>query len=237
MLGFSHGEDRIGGDGVSGATILIADDHPLFRDALKLAVQRVDPLACVAEAASLSEAIKVLRDIGGVDLILLDLGMADTEGFAGLAQLHAERPSTPILVVSGADAGSAARGARDFGAVGFTHKSASLDAIAQAVRRALSGETAWPDGPDLDPDQDVDGMARRIATLTPAQLKVLIGILSGQLNKQIAYDMGISEATVKAHVTVVMRKLAVRNRTQAALAARALAMPGPPPGSSLAAGS
>jgi DNA-binding NarL/FixJ family response regulator len=148
--------------------------------------------------------------------------MPDNRGFAGLAALHAERPQTPIIVVSAADAAQVAPRAREYGAIGFLSKAAKLDAIAGAVRQALDGARC------LDADRPAaasgDDLSQRISSLTPTQLKVLLGLLEGRLNKQIAYDMAISEATVKAHMTAVFRKLNVRNRTQAVLAAQALGL-------------
>lgn len=204
-------------------TILVADDHPLFRDALKLAISKASPGAQVLEAGTIAEAIAAARASGSVNLVLLDLKMPDSNGFAGLAQVRAEVPNAPVIVVSAADQAEAATRARDYGASGFLNKAASLSDIADAVRRGLDGTVevnGWAAEAETAPD--LDGMARRIALLTPAQLRVLMGLLEGRLNKQIAYDMSISEATVKAHMTAVFRKLNVRNRTQAVLAARAL---------------
>jgi DNA-binding NarL/FixJ family response regulator len=210
---------------VTDPTILVADDHPLFRDALKLALRRVAPTAPVLEAGDVAGALSCIRAEPGIHLILLDLMMADSNGFSGLASIRAALPQAIIIVVTAADASQAAARAREFGANGFLSKSADLSAIEAVVRRALDGE-AELDGFDVsgDPAPDLDAMAARIASLTPAQLKVLLALLNGRLNKQIAYDMSISEATVKAHMTAVFRKLNVRNRTQAVLAARALGL-------------
>lgn len=204
--------------------ILVADDHPLFRDALKIAIARTAPGARILEAASIGETLTIVRDEGEIDLLLLDLMMPDSRGFAGLAALHLERPHLPILVVSAAEAAEAAARSREYGAIGFLNKGASLDEISSIIARALSGARNLDGWADAPADPELDDMARRIRTLTPAQLKVLMGLLEGRLNKQIAYDMSISEATVKAHMTAVFRKLNVRNRTQAVLAARALAI-------------
>jgi DNA-binding NarL/FixJ family response regulator len=203
-------------------TVLVVDDHPLFRDALTLAVERAAPDADIVEAGSLAQALEIARSDRDLDLLLLDLMMPDNRGFAGLAALHAERPQTPIIVVSAADAAQVAPRAREYGAIGFLSKAAKLDAIAGAVRQALDGARCL----DADPPAAASGddLSRRISSLTPAQLKVLLGLLEGRLNKQIAYDMAISEATVKAHMTAVFRKLNVRNRTQAVLAAQALGL-------------
>ena len=201
-------------------TILVADDHPMFREALKLAISRAVPGARIVEAGQLGEAADVARSEAALDLILLDLKMPGAAGFSGVALMHAERPGTPILVVSSADQADAAPRARAYGAIGFISKTAGLDALEAAVRRALAGECDPAD--ESAPDAAVEDMAQRIATLTPAEIKVLLGVLAGRLNKQIAFDLGISEATVKGHMTVIMRKMNVQNRTQAVLAAKAL---------------
>jgi DNA-binding NarL/FixJ family response regulator len=198
-------------------TILIADDHPLFRQALKLAVSRAAPDAAVIEAGQLCEAVDALRSAGRIDLILLDLRMPGSDGFAGVALLHAERPDTPILVISSADEAEAAPRARAYGAVGFVSKTADLATLEQAVTRALDGERDAP-----IEHASVDPMAAKVASLTPTELKVLLGVLAGRLNKQVAFDLGISEGTVKGHMTAILRKLGVQNRTQAVLAARAM---------------
>ena len=198
-------------------TILIADDHPLFRQALKLAVSRAAPDAVVIEAGQLCEAVDAVRGAERLDLILLDLRMPGSEGFAGVALLHAERPDTPIMVISSADEAEAAPRARAYGAIGFVSKTADLTTLENAVARALAGERDAP-----IQGASVDAMATRVASLTPTELKVLLGVLAGRLNKQVAFDLGISEGTVKGHMTAILRKLGVQNRTQAVLAARAM---------------
>ena len=198
-------------------TILIADDHPLFRQALKLAVGRAAPDAVILEAGQLGEAIEAARGAARLDLVLLDLRMPGSEGFAGVALLHAERPDTPIVVISSADEAEAAPRARAYGAVGFVSKTADLATLENAVARALAGDRDAPVAA-----LPADDISNRVASLTPTDLKVLLGVLAGRLNKQIAFDLGVSEATVKGHMTAILRKLGVQNRTQAVLAARAL---------------
>lgn len=200
-------------------TILIADDHPLFRQALSLAAQSVRPEARLVEAANLPSALSEAAASDDLILILLDLKMPGADGYSGVALLHAERPGIPILVVSSADASQAARDALRFGAVGFLGKDADLTVIEGAIGDALAGKR-------IDPPKDdaIDPVAMQIASLTPTQLKVLLGVMEGRLNKQIAYDLGISEATVKAHMTAILKKLDVQNRTQAVLAAKALGL-------------
>lgn len=204
---------------MSDGAILIADDHPLFRQALRLAAARVAPRAALIEAGTLEAAAEAAAGANDLRLILLDLKMPGAQGFSGVALLHAERPEVPILIVSSAEGQGVAQEAQRFGAVGFIGKEAPLEAIEAAIARALAGETLPP-----MPDAELDAVAERVASLTPMQLKVLLGVLAGRLNKQIAYDLAISEATVKAHMTAILRKLDVGNRTQAVLAARALGL-------------
>ncbi|MBK6708518.1 MAG: response regulator transcription factor [Sphingomonadales bacterium] len=201
-------------------TILIADDHPLFRQALAMAAANVRPDARQAECANLPSALAEAIAADDLLLILLDLKMPGAEGYSGVALLHAEKPGVPILVVSSADAAQAARDAVRFGAVGFIGKDADLLFIEQAIADALAGKRI-----EAPQDTALDPVAAQIASLTPTQLKVLLGVMKGRLNKQIAYDLGVSEATVKAHMTAILKKLDVQNRTQAVLAARALGLP------------
>jgi DNA-binding NarL/FixJ family response regulator len=200
---------------------LVADDHPLFRASLVMAAGRVCKGAEIVEAGTLDLALEAARNSGNFQLVLLDLRMPGAEGCSGVALLHAELPSTPILVVSAADPAQTVGAVQRFGAVGFIGKDRDLDEIEAAISRALAGERF-----EAPLDADLDTVASSVATLTPTQLRVLLGVLAGRLNKQIAHDLGISEATVKAHMTAIMRKLDVQNRTQAVLAARALGLSG-----------
>jgi DNA-binding NarL/FixJ family response regulator len=204
-----------------GGSILVADDHPLFRQALVMAVANVAPDAQIVEASTLDRAIAAAAAASDLLLILLDLKMPGSVGFSGVALLHAERPSVPILVVSSAEALAAAPEARRYGAVGFIGKDQDLAAIENAIAAVLAGNS--PAAPTAAHD-DIDDMANKVASLTPTQLRVLLGVLNGQLNKQIAWELGVAESTVKSHMTTVLAKLGVQNRTQAALAARALGL-------------
>jgi DNA-binding NarL/FixJ family response regulator len=203
------------------AAVLIADDHPLFRQALRLAVEKVLPGADIAEAGTLAAAARAASAAPDLKLILLDLKMPGAVGYSGIALLHAECPDVPILVVSSAEGAAAADEARVFGAIGFLHKGSDLGAIETAITQALGGR-----GPARasETTSEVEAIRETVSSLTPTQLKVLLAVLDGQLNKQIAHSLGISEATVKAHMTAIMRKLDVRNRTQAALVARSLGL-------------
>lgn len=205
--------------------IILADDHPLFRAALTAAVQRVSPLHKVVETSSLEETEAALQG-GSADLVGLDLHMEDSAGFIGLAELRKTFPSVPIVVISASQTPGVAARAVEFGAAGFIPKTSDMDTLCEALQAVLEGDVWVPEGAD-DADEDVLEAAAKIALLTPAQMRVLSGLAEGRLNKQIAYDMSISEATVKAHVTAIFRKLGVINRTQAVLVAQALVVEPP----------
>ncbi len=199
---------------------LVADDHPMVRDALRTALERAFPGAAVAVAASLAEVQAALDEQPDTDALLLDLDMPGMDGLTGLALLRSEWPTVPIIVVSAARDGSMARRTHDLGASAYVDKSASLEEIASTVRAVLDGEILEPPPADAG-----DTVAQRAAQLTPQQWRVLALMVHGDQNKQIAYKLGVGEATVKAHVTVILRKLGVRSRTQAVIEARGLALP------------
>lgn len=196
--------------------IVVADDHPLFRAALRSAVDKAAPGAQVVECASLAEA-KAAMVARPVDLLLLDLKLSDSEGMAGLAAVRAEQPTVPVAVVSASEDAPVVRHALGLGAAGFIPKSSSLPQMVEAIAAILAGDSWAPDVPEAD-----DDLAGRVASLTPSQLRILEGLKAGRLNKQIAFDLGVSEATIKAHLTSVFRKLGVHNRTQAVILAKSL---------------
>lgn len=202
--------------------IIIADDHPLFRMALTEAVRGVAKGAEIVAVESAGAAEVALKQ-GSADLLCLDLHMSDSAGLSALVHFRHAFPDLPVLVISASDAPDVARRARAFGAAGFVSKSANLADLRAAIAQVLEG-AVWGGASDgelgaVDPDVIAD---RRLASLTPAQMRVLQGIAHGLLNKQIAYEMNITEATVKAHVTAMFRKLHVINRTQAVLMAQRL---------------
>jgi len=201
---------------------VIADDHPLFRGALREAVTGVFDRAEVAEAGTFEEVSELLERGGSdIDLILLDLRMPGVRGFSSLMYLRAQYPSLPIVVVSASDDPAVIRRCIDFGASGFIPKTLGIEALRQAIARVLQGEVWTP--PDVDLTRQSDGeitaMIARLSTLTPQQVRVLMMLSAGLLNKQIAYELGVSEATVKAHVSAILQKLGVESRTQAVIAA------------------
>jgi DNA-binding NarL/FixJ family response regulator len=201
--------------------LLIADDHPLFRGALREAVNGLFDRAEIAEAGTFEEVTELLERGGDIDLILLDLRMPGVRGFSGLMYLRAQYPSLPIVVVSGNDDPAVIRRCMEFGASGFIPKTLGVEALRQAVAQVLRGEVWTPPDVDLQRDGDSESAAviARLATLTPQQVRVLMMLSGGLLNKQIAYELGVSEATVKAHVSAILQKLGVESRTQAVIAA------------------
>jgi DNA-binding NarL/FixJ family response regulator len=206
---------------------LIVDDHPLYRLALKGAVAATCPNCEIFEADSVGGLFDALDRHPDVDLLLLDLNLPGAYGFNALAHLRGSRPELPIIVVSASDDPGTMRQAFAFGAQSFVSKSADAAIIGDNIRAVLRGEVVTPAGlgPDRGPGTD-DGaleIAQRMAQLTPQQFRVLGMLCAGRLNKQIGEDLQITEATVKAHMTVILRKLGASNRTQAVLLAGRLA--------------
>jgi DNA-binding NarL/FixJ family response regulator len=201
--------------------LIIADDHPLFRGALREAVSGLFAEADIAEAGSFDEVVALIDRGGVVDLVLLDLAMPGIRGFSGLMYLRAQFPSVPVVVVSASDDPAVIRRCMDFGASGFIPKTLAVDSMRAAIARVLEGGVWTPPDVDLDrgADEDIARLMARLATLTPQQVRVLMMLSEGLLNKQIAYALGVSEATVKAHVSAILQKLGVESRTQAVIAA------------------
>ncbi|MGJ3262592.1 MAG: response regulator [Salinarimonas sp.] len=207
--------------GKSRTTIVIADDHPLFRGALRQAVTGVLADAFVIEAGGLDELTATLGETADVDLVLLDLTMPGVQGYSGLIYLRAQNPDIPVVIVSANEDPVVIRRAIGFGASGFIPKSLDTAAIGAAIQAVLAGDSWTPPDVDLaaDDDDEAAEIARRMGTLTPQQVRVLMMLSEGLLNKQIAYELGVSEATVKAHVSAILQKLGVESRTQAVIAA------------------
>ena len=209
--------------------IIIADDHPLFRDALRLTLETRLSAATVEAAGSLDEAAKLIGSCE-VDLVLLDLTMPGVQGLSGLLYLRAQFPSVPVVVISASEDRSIARKCIAFGAAGFVPKSANATTINAAIDKVLAGGLFLPtemEGGD-DPDRDAEALAARLSALTPQQVRVLMMLSQGLLNKQIAYELSVSEATVKAHVSAILTKLGVESRTQAVILAARIGGTMPP---------
>ncbi|SHG47213.1 two component transcriptional regulator, LuxR family [Hydrocarboniphaga daqingensis] len=204
--------------------VLLADDHPLFRAALRETLMRVLPGARVVESSGVAELQAAVQAHADADLLLLDLRMPGAQGFSTLIELRAQHPALPIAIVSAEEDPGVIRRALDFGASAFIPKSSSTEQIAEGLRAVLDGDTWVP--PELllgssAADADAE-LAARVASLTPQQFRVLTLLADGRLNKQIGGDLDISEATIKAHVTAILRKLGLSRRTQAAVLAQRL---------------
>ena len=201
--------------------IIIADDHPLVRGALRQAVSGALEHAEIAECNDLDHLRQALAQNSNVDLVLLDLAMPGVRGFSGLLYMRAEYPGVPVVIVSGNTDHSIMRRCIDFGAAGFIPKTTDMETMRAAIRSILAGDTWTP--PDVDlktpADSQTADIVRRLSTLTPQQVRVLMMLSEGLLNKQIAYELTVSEATVKAHVSAILQKLGVESRTQAVIAA------------------
>ena len=208
-------------NGNSHYRLVIADDHPLFRGALREAVSGLLQQVEIAEAGTFDEVAELLEQDGDVDLILLDLAMPGVRGFSGLMYLRAQFPSVPVIVVSANDDPAAIRRCMEFGASGFIPKTVGVEAMRAAIGRVLGGGVWTPPDVDLSTGGDAETaeLMARMATLTPQQVRVLMMLSEGLLNKQIAFQLGVSEATVKAHVSAILQKLHVESRTQAVIAA------------------
>jgi DNA-binding NarL/FixJ family response regulator len=201
--------------------LLIADDHPLYRGALREAVTGLFERIDIAEAGTFNEVTELLERGSEVDLVLLDLTMPGVRSFSGLMYLRAQYPSVPVIVVSANDDPAAIRRCMEFGASGFIPKTLGVEVMRDAISCILSGGVWTPPDVDLSAGSDAETAAlmTRMTTLTPQQVRVLMMLSEGLLNKQIAYQLGVSEATVKAHVSAILQKLGVESRTQAVIAA------------------
>lgn len=205
-------------------TLLIADDHPLYRDALKGALQTRFKELSLLEAGCLSDTLELV-EANDVDLLLLDLHMPGSCDLFGLIHVRKLYPELPVAVVSGLEDKDIVSKVINTGAMGFIPKTTSSSDIASAVQSILDGDTWVPNAlieEIAEADEAFAALAEKVSSLTPAQYKVLCLMRDGLLNKQIGFELGIAEATVKAHVTALFRKLEINNRTQAVLIASQL---------------
>ena len=215
---------------IQAETVIVADDHPLFRTAIKEALEAEQGETRFLEANSFESLQKLVDEQQEVDLVLLDLHMPGVSGFAGLVYLCKRYPSVPVVIISANEDPVVIQRALQHGAAGFIPKSSSIETITTAIAAVLMGEIWSPETTASNlPGNNVSEveLAERMSKLTPQQFKVLMMMSQGLLNKQIAYELGVSEATIKAHVTAIMNKLGVKNRTQAVLAASQLAVANP----------
>jgi DNA-binding NarL/FixJ family response regulator len=206
---------------MAGPCLIVADDHPLFREALKQTLAGAVAGVEIVEAGSFDQVVELLDARSDIDLVLFDLKMPGVQGLSGLLYMRSQYPGVPIVVVSASEEPAVMRRALDLGASGFIPKSSPVEAMRHAVKTVLGGGIWWPPGLDRNGlgDRQATDLVRRLTTLTPQQVRVLMLLREGLLNKQIAYLLGVSEATVKAHVSAILHKLNVESRTQAVIAA------------------
>jgi DNA-binding NarL/FixJ family response regulator len=202
--------------------ILIADDHPLVLGALRQALTGAIEGSEIFEATDLESLSAALERTPDMDLVLLDLSMPGVRGFSGLMYLRAQHASVPVVVVSANEDRTVMRRCLDFGASGYIPKSVDVDTMRTAVRAVLDGGRWIPPDLDLSTPGESGVLVRRLSSLTPQQVRVLMMLSEGLLNKQIAYELSVSEATIKAHVSAILQKLDVESRTQAVIVAASI---------------
>lgn len=216
------------------AKLIVADDHPLFRNALINAISSTFATKATIETDSFDSTCEALEQHPDTDLLLLDLHMPGNCGFLGLIQLRKTHPTLPIVVISASEELDVIRRVMAFGASAYVPKSANPADISAALNAVMAGELWVPQAikkqvleqHSNEAEDDLD-LAAKVAQLTAQQYKVLYYLTEGWLNKQIAYDLHISEATVKAHITAIFRKLGVTNRTQVVIQAQRLTLEPP----------
>ena len=201
---------------MSSPTIIIAEDHPMFRGALALTLRRLMPEAQLIEVASHGDLEAALASGPDVKIVLLDLRIPGANGLSSLVFLRGEYPEVAVAIISGGAYAETISRARQLGAAAFIPKSASTDTIAQALAGVIRGESWFPEH-EAVPAASEPRLQDQLTTLTPQQFRVLKYLADGKLNKQIAEKLDVSEGTVRAHVTAILRKLGVSTRTQAAI--------------------
>lgn len=203
--------------------ILIADDHPLIQQGIQLAINARHPGCAVDVAGSIAAAEELIARNAVYRLLLLDYELPDANGFGGFFRLQHLLGRTPIAIISAHDTPQMISTAQAVGAAGFLSKRQPLETIVAAIEVILGGGRIFPPSPG--PDAQIDVLRQRLNSLSGAQRRVLLALAKGDLNKQIAAELGVSEATIKAHLSAIFRKLEVNNRTQAILMMRPLLQP------------
>ncbi|MEH3047322.1 response regulator transcription factor [Sphingomonas adhaesiva] len=203
-----------------GGHVLVADDHPLTREGLSLAARAALPGATVVGVGTVAEATAQAEARGRFRMVLLDFQLPDARGYSGLLALQMHDPGVPIVVVTAHEDPALVEAAKALGAAGFLFKSLPLDMIAARLREIDAGQTSFPTNVGASPA--VAAARARIDNLSPAQHRVLIALADGRSNKQIARELDVTEATIKAHLSAIFRRMGVSNRAQAMLAMQPL---------------
>lgn len=204
--------------------IIIADDHPLFRQALLNNLKPHFEQCRWHEAQNVDELEEQLKEQPSIDLLLLDLNIPGAHGFNTLIHVRSHFPEIPVVVVSAYEDSQTVQQAMQYGAMGFIPKSTPTEKIIEGIESVLAGNNWSPVLPKTNSAESDNDISQRVASLTQQQYRILMMFADGLLNKQIAYDLNVSEATIKAHATAIFRKLNVRNRTQAVIAISQLSL-------------
>jgi DNA-binding NarL/FixJ family response regulator len=201
------------------AKFLIADDHPLYREALISALQPLFENVDIIQSDGLDSTLEALQQHSDFDLVLLDLNMPGCDSFYGLIRVSQDFPKVAVAVVSASDSVEVVCKVMNLGAKGFIPKSTPTIVIAEALKQIMNGKNWFPEDMQTDIEDYVPAIdiAKLVGELTPKQFRVLRLLQNGLLNKQIAFDLSITEATVKAHISAIFRKFNVNTRTQAVL--------------------
>jgi DNA-binding NarL/FixJ family response regulator len=209
------------------AKFLIADDHPLYREALIAALRPLFDDVEIIQSDNLNSTLEALQQNSDFDLVLLDLNMPGCDNFYGLIRVSQDFPEVPVAVVSASDSSAVVSKVMNLGAKGFIPKATATHIIADALKQIMCGKVWLPEGIDIciELDAPVTNVAKLVGELTPKQFQVLKLLQNGLLNKQIAYDLSITEATVKAHISAIFRRFNVNTRTQAVLLLKDLDIP------------
>ncbi|MBR1825633.1 MAG: response regulator transcription factor [Alphaproteobacteria bacterium] len=205
--------------------ILIADDHALFRDGLALRLEEIAPDAVISQASSYAQVFKILNAESDIDVLILDVEMPDMPWLESLKQIRLSAPHTKVIVISASEDSRTIRTILATGAKGYIPKRSEIKVLNNALKLVIEGGSYVP--PDLldnTTQNNLSGRALGVKTLTNRQSQVLDLIAQGKSNKQIAYDMGVSESTVKLHINALLRSLHVNNRTQAVITAQKIGL-------------
>jgi two-component system, NarL family, nitrate/nitrite response regulator NarL len=213
--------------------LLVVDDHPLFREGISAALKASGQDFDIIQAADAREGIELAQGSGDFDAVLLDVALPGMNGFVAIRELRLRCPLLPVVIISALDNASNARRALSSGAAGFIPKSTPTSQVIAALRQVLAGgvylpttmtdslapphveASTYPQAPSGEPEA---------GSLTVRQIEVLGFLCQGKGNKEIAADFGLSEKTVKTHLSAIFKVLRVVNRTQAVLAARRLGL-------------
>ncbi|MGX5668553.1 response regulator transcription factor [Rhizobium daejeonense] len=204
---------------------LVIDDHPLYCDALATTMESIFNTRRVRTATTLGEALHQIRMRFSPDLVILDLNLPDASGLSGFLKIKEKMPDVPVIVISAITTEGVVQSVIAAGAAGFIPKETGRQVFQEAMTDIWNGKTYVPPGYAMpsrpkEGDRSVETISRKIAHLSQQQTRILSLICEGMPNKLIAYEMQLAEATVKAHITALLRRLGVHNRTQAAMLVR-----------------